>query len=55
MAVGVVKVAHTHPTWGKDKGIDLNLAEGGKEGIYPRFRRGSDPAKGWTAEVQTVV
>lgn len=39
-------VARTHPSWGKDKGIDLNPAEGGKEGIYPGFQRGSNPAQG---------
>lgn len=33
----------TDLTRGKDRGIDLNLAEGGKEGICPRLQRGNNP------------
>lgn len=38
VAVGMRKVAPTHPSQGKHKGSDLNLAKGGKEDIYPGSR-----------------
>ena len=55
VALGFRKVAHAYPTWGKDKGSDLILAEGGKGGILLKFQRGSGPARAGPQKFQTLI